>query len=181
VVAGNNGQQALRFNGTSTFLKVAYAPIDGASGVSVFAVSSSSADPDAAYDSYPLLNWPETGYWGNTFFATYKSFSEFRFGTMQAGNENRVSLAFNRTNSFGLNEWEHNGATDSMFMNGHILSTLTGKSTTIAGIGNTLMIGQGISATYYAGDVSEIIVYGRALSTAERQAVEQYLMVKYHL
>jgi hypothetical protein len=180
LVNGGNGQQALRFNGSSTFMSISSLPIDGLTGMAIFTVSSCSADTTASYGTYPLLNWPETAYWGATFFGTYRSFSEFRFGTMQVGNENNVSMAFNRTNSFGLNEWTHSGATDSMFLNGQTVTTLTGKSPNIAGVGMSAIIGRQASS-YYPGDVSEIIVYNRALSTAERQAVEQYLMTKYHL
>ena len=39
-------------------------------------------------------------------------------------------------------------------------------------------LGRGYTG-YFAGDIAEVLVYTRALSTAERQAVEQYLLAKY--
>jgi hypothetical protein len=180
LVNGDNGQSALHFNGTSTSMSISSLPINGLTGMTVFLVSASSGDVAAGYGAYAFLNWPETAYWGQTFFATYQSFSEFRFGTTQVGNENNVPMAFNRTSSFGLNEWLHSGTTDSMFLNGHSVTSINGKSTPISGVGNAALLGQN-GTTYYPGDVSEVIVYNRALNTAERQTVEQYLMAKYHL
>jgi hypothetical protein len=125
--------------------------------------------------------WPETASWGCTFFGTYQSTSHFRFGTTQFGNESSVTMPFNRTNSFGLSEWMHGGPTDYMWFNAQNVGTFTGKSPAISGVGNSALLGVGYDNTYYPGDVSEAIVYSRALTTSERQAVEQYLMRKYHL
>jgi Concanavalin A-like lectin/glucanases superfamily len=97
------------------------------------------------------------------------------------GNEPAYQALFTRTNSFGLSEWMHSGTTDSMWFNGQNVATYTGALQSINGVGNIAFLGQGSNNTFYPGDVSEVIVYKRALSTSERQAVEQYLMNKYHL
>jgi hypothetical protein len=183
VVPGNNGQSALRFDGSSSFMSLPNLPINGKTGLTVMLVSSDSKDVSisAGYGWYPILVWDETASWGATFFGTYQSTSQFRFGTTQYGNESVFKMPFNRTNSFGLSEWMHAGTTDYMWFNAQSTATFTGKFRAIAGVGNSAVLGLGPDSTFFPGDVSEVIVYGRALSVSERQAVEQYLMAKYHL
>jgi hypothetical protein len=184
VVPGNNSQNALHFDGVSSFMSIPSVPIDGLTGMTVFMVSANSQDVSskAGWGFYSLLSWPETApNWGETFFGSYQMSSHFRFGTMQIGNENSYQMLFTRTNSFGLSEWMHAGTTDSLWFNGQNMASYTGKSASIAGVGASALLGQGVNKLFYPGDVSEIIVYTRSLASGERQAVEQYLMTKYHL
>jgi hypothetical protein len=181
VVPGNNGQSALRFDGSSSFMSLPSLPIDGSTGLTVMLVSANLIDQPAGYGWYAFLLWPETAEWGSTFFGTYQTTSHFRFGTMQAGNEPEYTMPFSRTNSYGLSEWLHAGATDSMWFNSEAAGTFTGKFPSIAGIGNSAVLGRGLDNTFYSGDIAELIVYSRSLTAAERQTVEQYLMKKYHL
>jgi hypothetical protein len=183
VVPGNNGQYALRFDGSSSFMSFLNLPINGNSGLTVMLVSSNSKDVSSAagYGWYPVVVWDETASWGATFFGTYQSTSQFRFGTTQSGNELTYNMPFNRTNSFGLSEWMHSGTTDYMWFNSQSTGTFPGKFSAIGGVGNSAVLGVGPDSTFFPGDVSELIVYSRSLSVSERQAVEQYLMAKYHL
>jgi len=182
IESANNQQNALHFNGVSTFMTIPSVPIAGLTGMSVFMVSSNSLDqPGAGYGKYALLSWPEVTAWGYTFFSTYQTSSHFRFGTTQAGNESALSMPMSLTNTFGLSEWVHSSNSDLMWFNGQGGVYLTGKLATLAGMGNQVMIGMGSGNTFYPGDLSEVIVYNRYLSTAERQTVENYLMTKYHL
>ena len=181
IVNGNNGEKALHFNGSSGYLSVPSLSINGLTGMTVFAVSANAVNnPNAAANS-ALLFWPESANWGNTYFGPFQTTSHFRFGTTQSSNDSLYTFSFTRTNSFGLSEWEHSGSTDSLYFNGKSVANYSGKLSTLAGVSNTLTIGQGISNSYFTGDVSEIIIYQRALSAAERSVVEKYLMGKYHL
>jgi hypothetical protein len=183
LVPGNNGQYAVRFDGSSSFMSLANLPINGSTGLTVILVSANSTDVSnsAGYGWYSFLLWQETASWGATFFGTYQSTSQFRFGTTQFGNESTYTTPFNRTNSFGLSEWMHAGTTDYMWFNSQSVGTFPGKLAAIAGVGNSAVLGLGNTNTFYPGDVSELIVYGRSISTSERQAIEEYLMTKYHL
>ncbi len=183
VVPGNNAQNALRFNGTSTFMSIPYVPIDGLSGMTVLMVAGNSKDmsTNGSYGFYSLLTWPEVANWGATYFSPFQTTSHFRFGTMQTGNENTSQMAFTRTNSFGLSEWIHSGTTDSLWFNSQSVATYAGKVASIGGVTNSALLGQGLNNTFFPGDVSEVIIYNRALSASERQTLEQYLMTKYHL
>ena len=182
LVAGNNGQKALLFDGKASFLSVPSLSITGLSGMTVFLVSSNSLNESGAgYAKYAFLSWPETISWGGTFFGTYQTSSHFRFGTTESSNENTYQLPLNVGNSFGLSEWMHNGTTDSMWFNTQGAGSYSGKWAAINGTGSSATIGRGDQNTYYPGEASEVIIYNRALTTAERQLVEQYLMQKYHL
>jgi hypothetical protein len=182
VVAGNNGQKALRFDGKASFLTIPSLPISGITGMSVFLVSANTQNkPNAGYGLYGFLNWTETLGWGASFFGTYQTSSHFRFGTTQSGNEIAYQMPLNLGSSFGLSEWMHNGTTDSMWFNSQSVASYPGKLQTLMGSGSSVTLGRGDQNSYYPGEASEIIIYNRALTTAERQLVEQYLTAKYHL
>jgi hypothetical protein len=182
VVAGNNGQKALHFDGETSFLSISTLPISGLSGMTVFLVAANTQDEaSSGYGRYGCLSWPETLSWGETFFGTYQTSSHFRFGTTESGNENTYQMPLNRSSSFGLSEWMHSGTTDSMWFNTQSVASYSGKWQTISGAVSSATLGRGSQDTYYSGEVSEIIIYSRDLTIAERQTVEQYLMTKYHL
>lgn len=72
------------------------------------------------------------------------------------------------------------GTTHQLYRNGSLLTSNTVSSTA------TSTAAYGIGGDYanagnylYRGDISEIVVYNTALSTADRQAMESYLNVKY--
>jgi hypothetical protein len=110
------------------------------------------------------------------------------------GSFNTARVFFNNGTSYNLN------ATGVMLDNTpkivHVKSTTTG--TTSVGINGgaeeVLLTGQtwtpenanytignalGIASRFFNGDIAEILVFPRALSTTERQAVERYLANKY--
>jgi hypothetical protein len=99
-----------------------------------------------------------------TYFGTYQSSAHFRFGTTQAGNENNVPIAFNRTQSFGLNDGVHKGTSDTMLLNDHSLGVFPNKQASINGVTSAVLLGSSINDSFFSGDVSEVIVYSRALT-----------------
>ena len=181
IVSGNNGQKALHFDGKADFLSVSNLPIDGLSGLTVYMVSASTVDSTDSSCMSAFLYWPETAWWGATYFGPFQTNSRFRFGTTQISNDASYNFALSRTKSFGLSEWQHNGTSESMWFNGQSIANFSGKQSSLAGIGNVALLGQGYNNSYFTGDVSEVIVYQRALSATERRVVESYLMSKYHL
>jgi hypothetical protein len=181
IVAGNNGQKAIRFDGVSSFLSIPSLPIEGDTGLMIFLVSSNFTDKTAGYGINAFLFWPETARWGSTFFGTYQTSSVFRFGTTQTGNSPSYKFPVSRTNAFALSEWMHAGTVDSLWINGQALASYSGKASAIAGTKNEAYLGQGSDNSFFPGEASELIIYSRALTNAERQKVEQYLMSKYHL
>ena len=72
------------------------------------------------------------------------------------------------------------GATDSLYLNGGLLLTETGKVSAIGGCLDRATLGRGWTGGF-TGMIAEVLVYLRALSDIERQAVEKYLMNKYKI
>jgi hypothetical protein len=69
-----------------------------------------------------------------------------------------------------------------LYVNGTPVVNAGGKLGTIAGCQATGNIGRGYNNnTFYAGDIAEVLIYSRALTTTERQQVEQILNNKYAL
>lgn len=180
VVGGNNGQNALHFDGQNSFMNVNQ-PISGLAGMTVFMVSAAGVDHTPSSGCNAALSWTETASWGVTYFGTFQTNSQFRFGTTQTGNDNVWKIPFDWTDTFALGEWEHNGTTDSMWFNSQPVGTYTGKFSALGGLTSDMSLGTGGANTRFKGDISEVIIYPRALTTTERQSVEQYLMTKYHL
>jgi hypothetical protein len=163
-----NGQQSLGFN----------LPINGWTGMTVFLAAQSYADAPAWYGNQALL-WNETASWGRTFFTPSQTHVFFRFGTTQANNQPIYNRPFNIGGDFGVITAIHGGNTDTLFVNGVLALLQAGKFSSIAGTSATASIGGGTNNTFFTGNIGEILVYNRALSTTEREAVEHYLITKY--
>lgn len=155
-------------------------PIDGWTGMTVFMVSSSAADVGGWWENQPLF-WNETAYWGSTFFTPSQSNVFFRFGTTQTNNEPIYARPVNVGGDYTLTTAIHNGATDSLYLNGVLAFQQGGKLAAISGVGSTESIGAGLANTYFTGSIGEILIYDRALTDTERDTVEHYLMKKFGL
>jgi hypothetical protein len=67
-------------------------------------------------------------------------------------------------------------------VNGVQVLSKGGKLPTITGCQTNGNIGRGYNDnTFFTGDVAEVLVYTRAITPSERQAVDQYLAGKYGL
>jgi hypothetical protein len=173
VASGSHGKPVLRFNGTSSFLGFNL-PINGLTGMTIVLVGNNRANQqggDVGANS-SAIHWGETAWWGVTYLSPFQTTVPFRFGTTQTGN---LPL-YNRPASVGtsstLNTAIKNGTTDTLYVNGQKVLASSGKLATIAASTNTGFIGQGDLSTFFSGDISEILVYNRALTDAERQTVE---------
>lgn len=155
-------------------------PVNGLWGMTVVLVSSSAIDKDGAWngtDSSPIT-WNETGSWGTVDLNPLQRYVKFRFGTGQANNLPVYTRVSSIKRDFSLSTVIKNGSTESLFINGKPALTQTGKLTKISRASASANIGKGYTG-YFAGDIAEVLVYARALSTSERQAVENYLLNKY--
>ncbi len=178
---GPNCEPAVRFNGTA-LLKFQL-PIDGLNAVTVFLVARANNDTsDGTYHSqHAALFWVENAYWGNTYVSPFQTHLAYRFGTTQIGNDPEVLRTSDIGGDFTLTTAVHNGSTDSLYVNGKLLDTETGRYSTLAGMTGKGFIGQGYQNTFFTGDISEVLVYNRTLSDQERGQVDYYLKTKYGL
>ena len=63
-----------------------------------------------------------------------------------------------------------------MYANGKLLWTVSGRLTTLSNMTGEQLLGQGSQNSFFTGEISELLVYDRALTDAERQTVERYLL-----
>ena len=175
-----NGKPVVRFDGANDFLTFNL-PVNGLGGMSLFLVAANTANPGGVTGPQnAALFWNETAAWGTVYLSPFQSAVNLRFGTTQTGN----SISYTRPTSVGsaftLTEAIKDGTTDALYVNGALVLSQGGKLATIAGCQNTGNVGRGFNDnTYFAGDIAEVLVYNRALTVAERQAVEAYLNNKY--
>jgi hypothetical protein len=174
-----NCQPSVLFQG-SAFLK-ANLPINGLTGMTVFLVSKARTDSaDGPYHStHTAIDWPQNARWGLTYVSPFQTHIAFRFGTGQVNNAPEVLRPLTLGGDFSITTAVHNGSTDTLFVNGQLISTYTGRSSTLAGASGEQFIGMDDQGRYFNGEISEVLVYKRALSDTERNTVVRYLMTKY--
>jgi hypothetical protein len=178
-----NGLPAIHLDGTNDFL-IFNLPVNGLTGMSIFLVAANTQNQNvgASGGERAVLFWNQSQYWGSVFLSPFQSSVNLRFGTTQSGN----SVFYTRPASLGSNFTRttaiKDGAKDTLYVNGAEVLSQLGKLSTIAGCREIGNVGRGYNDnTFYAGDVAEVLVYRRALSSSERQVVEQYLENKYRL
>ena len=178
-----NGLPAVRFDGVNDYLTFNL-PVNGLGGMSIFLVAANTLNQDGvgSQAERAALFWNETAFWGTVYLSPFQSAVNFRFGTTQSDNRTIYTRPTSVGSDFTLSTAVKNGTTDSLYVNGTLAVSQGGKLATIAGCRDTGNLGRGYDDnTYYAGDIAEVLVYSRALSSAERVAVEQYLDSKYRL
>jgi hypothetical protein len=176
-----NGLPAVRFDGINDFLTFSL-PVNGLGGMSLFLVAANTQNQNGGPTGAEraALFWNENAGWGTLYLSPYQSSVSFRFGTTQSENAPNYVRSASVGNAFTLSTAIKNGTTDSLYVNGTQVVNAGDKLPTIAGCQATSSLGRGYNNnTYYAGDIAEVLIYERALTSAERQVVEQYLNQKY--
>lgn len=158
-------------------------PISGWSQMTIFLVAKADSDvmPGQATSTNAAILWNENQYWGNTYIGPFWTHDTFRFGTTQAGNYPNYERPTTIGGDFTVNAAVHNGGTDTLYINGTPVLQQTGKLSVLGGMDGTAFLGRGYNNTYFDGTISEVLVYNRALTTAEMQAVTGYLETKFGL
>jgi Concanavalin A-like lectin/glucanases superfamily len=156
-------------------------PIDGWQEMTVFLVAKSLVDPQAGTweANSAAIFWNENAPWGNTFVTPYQQTAAFRFGTTQAGNQPFYTRPATIGQDFSVTRAVHNGSTDSLYVDSQLVSTKGTKLPVLSGTTGAGFIGRGINNTYFTGEISEILVYDRVLTSREAAAVEYYLRNKF--
>jgi hypothetical protein len=177
---GRTCQFTWQFNGSSSF--DFSLPIAGWGQMTVFLVANTANDPpgDTYFSEAAAILWTEDALWGNTFVSPYQTHVYSRFGTTQVGN----NLSYTRPASgigqdFTITRAVHNNDTDQIYVNGLRVFSQGGKLSSLSGVTGAGTIGLGINNKYFNGEISEILVYNRVLSTQEAARVESYLRNKY--
>jgi hypothetical protein len=174
-----NGKPAFRFDGVDDYLAF---PLDlnNYSGVTLVVVSSNSANREGTWAGvqYPALFWNETASWGSVHVSPFQSNAQLRFGTGQTGNTPVYTRPASIGTAFTVTTAVKNGTTDTLYVDGKSVLTLTGKFGTVRNTSAAGNVGRGTTG-YFAGQIAEILVYTRALTDAERTSLDAYLKAKY--
>lgn len=101
---------------------------------------------------------------------------------------NTTSTGLNATSSVMLNKWQLLEAVQSFPVNGSFfangkqkVSGTLNNPTNITRNNNAIGTNYDASSKFFAGDLTELIVYNRPLTTSERATVDGYMMQKYQL
>jgi len=176
-----NGKPALSFDGVNDFMTFTF-PVNGLTGMTLVLVGANSADKNGGSTNAEssAIFWNETSSWGTVYLSPYQTNVKFRFGTGQTGNLPSYTRPTSIGSGFSISVATKNGTTDSLYVNGNLAVSQSGKLSTIAVSQSTGNLGRGYNNnTYFPGRISEVLVYNRALSDSERQGVEAYLNSKY--
>jgi hypothetical protein len=156
-------------------------PIDGWQQMTVFLVAKASVNPAAG--SLPsqasAIFWIANANGGNTYVSPYQNNVPFSFGTTQAGNAPVYTRPLTIGQDFTITRAVHDGATDSLYVNGLLALTQSGKLPVLSGTTGAGYIGRGLNGSYFNGEISEILVYNRVLTADETASVESYLRNKF--
>ena len=176
-----NGKPVVRFNGSSSYLNGVTIPGLNSTSMSIFVVMSGA--------STALSDWSSPfniGCYPSQFaFARWLSNGTFEVANTGMGSAGLYSTPGSFPNSgfpYTVFEYVKNfNVASTIYANGAYLNSVASG----AGFTNgNYSIGEnngGCYYSYYAGDIAEMIIYNSALSTADRQSVENYLKTKYGL
>ncbi len=174
-----NGKPIARFDGGDFLVLgvpvgINFAPTDG---YSLFVVAKSTASIGYIISKFNSTQAsPFAALWDNT-----TIYGGFPYSTNATGGTRSNPGGFSIA-SIVTPATSGNGA---LRVNGGASASLTRGSTDITANGIDFLVGARRStantgsATYFNGDMAEIIIYASALSDANRQAIEAYLAAKY--
>lgn len=173
-VAGSaNGQGAVRFAGSDDLLKTAGLVVTTTSQFTIYAYAKpSSVTPPQT------LFWQGDGSSTGGYGAYFSGNSNLKTGWGSSSGE-VASTNPATAGNWSLIESRYDSSTHKMWING-TLSGSVSKTNSNFTTGYFTLGNYGPTPTQgFIGDVAEVLVYGRALSDAERASVQSYLKTKY--
>jgi len=166
ITSAVNGRPAVRFDGNNDNLNIGNF-LSGAGGAEMFIVHKAAVDAPAS-----AKNGVKFGPSGNKYPNTGGNLSE-DFGTTSTknlGNPLQPLDQYHLYNVQATNDyWESR-------LNGSMLAAVTGNT-----VSWTTAPRLGATSASFAGDIAEILVFKRTLTSAERTVVQQYLNERYAL
>jgi hypothetical protein len=177
-----NGKPALQFDGADDYMDFTL-PVSGLSEMTIVVVSSARTELDGSiFGSYRSpIYWGDqrnTGI-GAVYLTPLSPEVQFRFGGTQAYGK-YVRPAKLGTGWSATTAVKQSGD-ERLYVNGTQVVSLSGKPATISGVPSLGSLGRGFNSVGYIGQIAEVLVYNRALTDTERQALDAYLKSKYGL
>ena len=178
------GKPALRFDGASNVMSFD-CPVNGLPAMTIILVAWSSKNQSfGQLGNYAALQWPESGPWGGVFLSPQQIYVPWRFGTSQFGNTSSWDRPGGTPAGWTVSTVKKDGTKEELFVQGVSVLSTKDRFPAIAHTQDTATIGAGTESRgnalkFYPGDIAEILVFTRAISEAERDAIERYLRGKY--
>ena len=187
-----NGKPVLRFNGSSNLITNSFYVTNFNTPITIIAVSRASASDvfnsqtaryvQAVNDQY---DWDFGLTYGN--YGTQNRNFSVCHGKSYAGSNDIESSPMGE-NAIGLSIGINDGSTISSYLNGTLIGTANSSTWNNGGdavgsfsIGSEVVQNINVEAFFAKCDIAEILIYKKALDSTERQAIENYLNIKYSL
>jgi len=138
-------------------------------------------DTDGAWNGVrnaPLF-WNETASWGTVHLSPFLNVVRYRFGTGQSQNLPTYKLQDPAANRYRIVMAVKDGSRESLFVDGVNVLNQSGKLPAIQNVQDIGNLGRGYQNTYFKGEIAEVLVYAKALSSAERDQLTAYLEARY--
>jgi hypothetical protein len=186
-VTAGNGKPAINFDGLGNYMDFT-CPINGLSQLTVFAVANNTSPqgPWASGTDAPAVFWMEDDInsWGSVALGTYQDCASWIIGTGVAQSQpNYPGPAHWRPASIDVQysrvAMVKNGPSESLYVEGVLVTNRTDKAATIAYITDSGRLGRGYAGPYRRGETLEVLVYTNALSGEQITNVDTYLTAKY--
>jgi len=183
-----NGHPVVRFNGTSNFLSLAGQVMTSNQQFTIMGVFTDTRNPSDTSFRDTFSNWDPGNQTTSVFIGTVnKNPTRVRFTDDVGGlsdtvhNQTGVGNLFNPTTPFILTGIST--ASDAFVYQNSVLMASKGSAISVRNLTTGYVIGrQGtFSGEYWNGDIAELFVYDRALSSSEFQQNVSYLNTKYAL
>jgi Concanavalin A-like lectin/glucanases superfamily/GLEYA domain len=186
-----NGKPVLRFNGSSSLITNSFYVTNYNTPITIIAVSRASASdvrgsqPTARY--VQIVNDQSDWDFGLTYggYETENPNFSVCYGKSYAGSDDIESSPIGE-NAIGLAIAINDGSIISSYLNGTLIGTANssvwnngGDAVGSFSIGSEVVQNINSEAFFATCDIAEILIYNRALTTSERQEVENYLSNKY--
>jgi rubrerythrin len=188
----DNGAPYLNFDGVDQNLKYEGFDFNDEECMTIVIVSRNNQDDYGDSDNYsngrgsansPFYA-PESSGWGSMYLTPYQDWIGMRFGTGSSS----AAVKVERTSDTGISVV--GGVKDEdeahIYIDGVNSYTAASQSATTAGIDDVLYVGCEYAKiskvwqySYFEGDIFEILVYDRALSSDEMDLVNRYMEEKY--
>src|SRR5689334_628584 len=176
-----NGQPAVAFNGTTDFLSFRLSP-SGSSGMTIILVSRAAMDGGSAQESVhrAAVGWGQSATGGGLYISPLQGKVQYRFGTAQPSDSQVYTRPVPAGSAPTMTVLVKDESQEFLYIDRALRAIANGLPSSIDNVNDIGNLGRGQNAgDYFDGEISELLVYTRALSDAERLAIEEYLSAKY--
>jgi len=183
---GPNAKSVIRFDGISNMMSFD-CPVNGLPAMTILMVAGATKHQTGVnLGNYAALQWPEFAPWGGVYLSPQQIFVGYRFGSGQFGNGFTYERPGGTPVGWCLSTARKDGPREDLWAQGISVYSAKDRYPCTAHTQDVATLGAGSEGRpnapkFYTGDVLELLVFTRAITEAERDALERYLRAKYGL